>query len=312
MRRIAILIGAIALLAGAAATAALAHGGSLGVAAKPATATFGARARLLFDDRGRIFTSRPDGSQRTQLTHPGAGFRDTSPAASPDGRLIAFNRLGTSPRWISIVVMRRDGSEQRRLANTGDADGGAPAWSPDGKRIAFAGARGLYTIAPDGSHRAPIPHSGIAELPSWSPDGTRIAFDGGRQASDEFLAIQTVRADGTDRHALTPALRQQGRFALDPEWSPDGHTILFDVWQPPNRLGEYVVPASGGQIRQLIPAAREGGLSGLALVAWSPDGSQIAISGQQMASAVTYIANADGTGLTRISHASHTTWLPAP
>jgi DNA-binding beta-propeller fold protein YncE len=268
---------------------------------------------LAFDDRGRIFTSRPDGSLRTQLTHPRAGFRDFAPVASPDGRLIAFVRVRTSPRSLSIVVMRRDGSRQRRLPNTGDADLAAPAWSPDGQRLVFAGGPGahLYSIAPDGSHRALIPHTGVAELPSWSPDGTRIAFDGGRQASDEFLAIQTVRADGSDRRVLTPALRQQGRFAVDPEWSPDGHTILFDLWQPPDHLGEYVVPASGGTIRELIPAAREGGLSGIALVAWSPDGSQIAISGQQPASAVTYIANADGTGLTRISHASHTTWLPA-
>jgi len=107
---------------------------------------------------------------------------DRSPAWSPDGRRIAFTRLPErpakrkgkrakrpAPRVRELWVMRADGSRERRLARL-PADASAPAWAPDGRRIAFAmgrkGRRGLYTVRSDGR--------GLRRLAAGSADARSI------------------------------------------------------------------------------------------------------------------------------------------
>jgi len=86
-----------------------------------------------------------DGSGQRRLTS--TAVRELSPAWSPDGRRIAFDRRlgrrggqGNNPGTATsyeIDVMNADGSGQRRLA-----PGAEPLWSPDGKQIAFRRALG--------------------------------------------------------------------------------------------------------------------------------------------------------------------------
>ena len=75
-----------------------------------------------------------------------------------------------------IYVVNSDGGGLRRLTRNAGPDL-APAWSPDGRRIAFAGSRGIHVMNADGSGqrnlmRKPTPTS----RPTFSPDGRRIAF----------------------------------------------------------------------------------------------------------------------------------------
>jgi hypothetical protein len=111
------------------------------------------------------------------------------------------------------------------------AIGYAPAWSPNGERIAFVTRGDLWVADADGSHRALL--VAHADQPTWSPNGRRIGF-----ARDGF--VYTVRADGLDERLLARGVH--------PDWSPDGKRIAFD------RDGEaYSLRWYGGDLRDIGP-----------------------------------------------------------
>ncbi len=89
--------------------------------------------------------------------------------------------------------------------------GYAPAWRPDGQRIAFVTRGDLWVADADGSHRGRLLDD--ADQPAWSPNGRRLAFTRGG-------SVWTVRADGLDARQLGPGSH--------PAWSPDGERLAFD------------------------------------------------------------------------------------
>ena len=72
--------------------------------------------------------------------------------------------------------MNADGSGQRRLARNGSA----PAWSPDGRTIAFFSGSKIYLMNADGSEHRPLTRAagGGQRSLAWSPDGRKLAFLG--------------------------------------------------------------------------------------------------------------------------------------
>mgnify|MGYP000889828828 CR=1 FL=1 len=98
-----------------------------------------------------------------------------------------------------------------------------PAWSPDGKWIAFnhksIDESGIYLISPDGEEIIKW-HDSNPEAPAWSPDGKWIAFSDGAQ-------IYKKKIDGDSLTQLT--FKGKNFF---PSWSPDGKWIVFDSWIP--------------------------------------------------------------------------------
>ena len=125
---------------------------------------------------------------------------------SPDGtRLVLDDVLAGRNR---ILVMNADGSDQRVLVDQGAPRGpGAPAWSPDGTRIAYVSTPGwagpsgghfsfeVWVIGADGSERTRLFHGecciGDWQGPVWSPEGSRIAF------YDDVDGWLVLNADGT-------------------------------------------------------------------------------------------------------------------
>ena len=117
--------------------------------------------------------------------YAGHGWLRTSledPAFSPDGSKIAYID-GMSDWGNGLRVMDADGSNVRVLLDSNGelSDGisipycaGAPAWSPDGSRLAFCGPGGIWVVGADGSGLKKVIPNG--EKPSWSPDGSRIAY----------------------------------------------------------------------------------------------------------------------------------------
>ena len=132
---------------------------------------------------------------------------------SPDGRRIAFvGNVSTglpgpgaagSKDDSDIYVMNADGSGTRRLTHNAGYNA-EPAWSPDGRKIAFRstrnGNREIYVMNADGSGKRNLTRNPAQDgRPSWSPDGRRIAFVSNR---DGRLEAHVMNADGSGQRSL--------------------------------------------------------------------------------------------------------------
>jgi TolB protein len=101
---------------------------------------------------------------------------DTNPSYSPDAKSIVFesDRSGEP----QLYVMRRDGSDQRRISF--GEEHGSPAWSPDGALIAFVArtpsGRRIGVMEPDGRRKRFLTEDLHDEDPSWAPSGRAVAF----------------------------------------------------------------------------------------------------------------------------------------
>ena len=181
---------------------------------------------------GGLFVMKADGSDVRRLTQ---GHADTDPAWSPDGREIAFTRgvkLGGSPTEANTDIYVTDlaGGASRRLTRTAHLFEEAPAWSPDGSRIAFArltfqtqfdGKEGIYVMNRDGTgERLVLAHRHFADGPyslTWSPDGRRIAFE--TSPNRECTSISLVEIESGSVRALTSCARKS-ESAVAPAWQP--------------------------------------------------------------------------------------------
>ncbi len=208
------------------------------------------------DGKSDIYMMNSDGSEATRITdHFGIHW---SPVWSPDGRRIAFESLkdesgrreieSRSYENPEIYVMNSDGSELTRLTDHTEGDY-TPAWSPDGRRIAFVSSRDgnwgdIYVMNSDGSEATRLTdHSGINWSPVWSPDGRRIAFQSEQDGNSD---IYLVNADGSELSRLT----DNPGWDEDPVWSPDGRRIAFASDRDGN-WEIYVMNSDGSEVSRL-------------------------------------------------------------
>jgi Tol biopolymer transport system component len=188
-----------------------------------------------------------------------------APAVSRQGNRLAYavDRTDTN---IWRIDLRSPGQNPsipvRLIASTREERD--PAYSPDGKRIAFmsdrSGACEIWVCASDGSNPVQLTALGgpIVFGPKWSPDGQNIAFAALRERNAD---LYVVSANGGPPRRITTHPARDGW----PYWSRDGQSLYFrsnrtstgDIWKMPAKGGEAVrITRDGGDAPQESPDGR--------------------------------------------------------
>jgi TolB protein len=170
-----------------------------------------------------------------------------------------------------VVVSDWDGANPQAL--TGASINLLPAWTPDGKTIAFTSFRdgsGAHIYTVDATSRAvkPLVMMGdFATGASWAPDGSKYVFSASvNDNTDLYLSAP----DGSAGKRLTDA---RG-IDISGSWSPDGKRIAF-VSERAGSPQIYTMNADGTDVRRLTYQGNYNQEP-----AWSPKGDLIAFSGR--------------------------------
>ncbi len=247
-----------------------------------------------------VWIADADGTNRRQLTTDG-GF---DPTLSPDGSRIAYRLLLAADDG-EIWVMDVDGENKRDLVNDPAFSDWGPAWSPDGKRIAYScnriGGLAIWLMDADGANQHVVTR-GHGEYPAWSPDGNRIAYAGG-----SYYDIWVVGADGSSAGPVT----ETAAYDMGPAWSPDGAWIAYHTqsdWYPDlveSGMGDemeiHVVRPDGSDDRRITADQVEDSFP-----AWSPDGRYI----MWVRHGELVVARPDGSGRIEIGPGNFPSWIP--
>jgi TolB protein len=275
----------------------------------------------------------------------GAAAASAAPPALVVSDRIAFTHLENFFDGKDIYTVNPDGTGRARLISLFSHQED-PAWSPDGKYIAYAsgqhGYSEIWRADADGSNQMSL-SDGVAvgavdDFPAWSPDGQKIVFVRNRQ-------LWTVGRDGGTAVKLSTGSDEDEQ----PSWSPDGQKIVFvrnyssataqvwvmdadgtnqrnlsnyewgfnrtPAWSPDGgkiafqRWNDiWLMDADGTNQTQITFAASGGYLK----PAWSPDGTQIAVTNGLNFEGEIFVMNADGSNITKIADGVHPTWRSLP
>jgi TolB protein len=185
-------------------------------------------------------------------------------------RIAYVNMIGTAKKPVyRLLVADADGENARVMLESGQPIM-SPAWSPDGRKLAYVSfennqSQVFVQELRSGARRRVSARKGVNSAPVWSPDGRMLALtlskgDGNLDVYTLVLANQLLR-----RLTTWPSIE------TEPNWSADGREVFFTS----DRSGApqiYRIPATGGEAKRVT---FEGGYN--ARPRLSPDGKQIAV-----------------------------------
>ncbi|ADW68638.1 PD40 domain-containing protein [Granulicella tundricola] len=233
-----------------------------------------------------------DGSNQHPVTS--LGSVSVSPRVSPDNTRLAFSSLGKDGFQIKMFSLLLN-----RMVSFPAGGGGtnvSPAWSSDGKQLAFSSSRTgdneIYIAdANGGSSRRITSFAGPDVSPVFNPrSGAQIAWISGRSGLPQLYTMET---DGSGVTRLT-----DGGYATSPSWSPNGQFLAF-AW---NR--KYGPGAPGGQDIYVMEIASKRwiqlthDMGPCDFPSWSPDGRHIVFANSpngRASSSKIFTMLADGT-----------------
>jgi dipeptidyl aminopeptidase/acylaminoacyl peptidase len=225
--------------------------------------------------------------------------RAGSPELSPDGKLVAYTVRSTN--WndnsydTQIWLAEASTGHVRQLTRARKSST-APAWSPDGARLAFVSdrtdTRQIYVVDPLGGEPEALTtgEEGVASF-AWAPDGKAIAYASTeakpqqiKEREQKYGEFDVIDQEPRMTHIFvldlaTKTTRQltKGAFTVGAfAWSPDGKQIAYDhrINSDPANSGSAdiaVISVADGSSRELVTQSGPDDHP-----VWSPDGSQIA------------------------------------
>jgi Tol biopolymer transport system component len=276
-----------------------------------ATALGGGTGQIVFASTRssipQLYLVNADGTDLTQLTIMEKGA--CQPSWSPDGSQLVFispclgraDFLETIYNESSLYTINADGSGLTQLTPAPGSDF-EPAWSPDGKRIAFTSVRGgfrqIYSYDLETKEINLLTNtedSAESSQAAWSPDGSQIAFMMKRVGTFQVWAMN---ADGQERVQM--ARSGQELWDYLPAWAPDGKTIFFNQRRP-GAFRPWLMRIDPADLTQ--DAQRMNFITPIEDVSFSPDGLWLVYEGMDNeGNREIFFMTITGSGRTRLTN----------
>jgi Tol biopolymer transport system component len=251
-----------------------------------------------------IFQQDLQTGERRQLTWPSPGFNDRFPAASPDGRTLAFVRLSAVAGQAALFLGPMAGGHAARRTDWSAAIGSV-TWTPDSRDVLYthgdtSGSRAFRLAALGSEQGTPIPGIPIGvykvSASQARADQTfRLAFGYGQpDLGLRMMDVERTTAAGV----MSPATPFDDSTRVDTpgRFSRDGTQVAFTS----DRSGDpqvWVANRDGSGLRRVTAFAGEL----INVGSWSPDGRSIAIDAVVAGNVDIYVLSVDSGGLKRLT-----------
>jgi Tol biopolymer transport system component/DNA-binding winged helix-turn-helix (wHTH) protein len=265
---------------------------------QPAWSPDGQKIAFYSRKRGGIWLVPATGGSARQLTEFGS-----RPAWSPDGKTIAFQSgaltdFASNNRTLppsALWLVSADGGEPRQLTEAGNPVGGhgAPAWSPDGKKIAFnaedMASFGFWTIEIETRRLVQIARNAFD--PVFAQDGKSIFYS----TLNRILNVKISDATGEPESEPQQIIASEALPIRHPSLSADGKRIAYTLFRSPSHIWSVALdPQTGNSEAEAAPMFESTSVRNTS-PSFSPDGSRIAfVSYIPGTSGVLYLMDADG------------------